>query len=74
MALGYHTPKELLNVALCLAKKVIRLQEACPGHEIDDMAAHAQQIILEVEQRETRQPSESKGETKKTGWGITLLD
>jgi len=50
----YHTPKQLLNVALCMAKKIMRIQKdntiAC--HEIDDLAAHAQQIIMEVEERE----------------------
>lgn len=50
----YHKPKELLNVALCMAKKIMRIKKDgnhdC--YEIDDLAAHAQQIIMEVEQRE----------------------
>lgn len=51
----YHKPKELLNVALCVAKKILKLQKdphySC--HEIDDLAAHAQQIVMEVEHRDS---------------------
>lgn len=50
----YHTPKELLNVALCMAKKIMRIQKdsSIKCYEIDDLALHAQQIIMEVEHRE----------------------
>ena len=50
----YHKPKELLNVALCMAKKIMKLKKNTdnPCNEIDDLAAHAQQIIMEVEVRD----------------------
>lgn len=51
---GHHSPRQLLNVALCMAQKIMRIQRdksiAC--YEIDDLAQHAQQIIMEVEERE----------------------
>jgi len=57
----YHQPKELLNVALCMARKIMRLKKDMGDclddrliqEEVDDLAAHAQQVLLEVEQRDS---------------------
>lgn len=55
----YHKPKEVLNVALCMAKKIMQLRkdmgdcldERVIQEEVDDLASHAQQILMEVEKR-----------------------
>lgn len=50
----YHKPKGLLNVALCIVKKIMQLKKNTehPCSEIDDLAVHAQQIIMEAEVRD----------------------
>jgi len=53
----YHGTTQKLNVALELAKKVMQLKRNLKEadtecrYEIDDLAAMAQMILLEVEQR-----------------------
>jgi len=54
----YHGTTQKLNVALELAKKVMQLKRNLKDadtecrYEIDDLAAMAQMILLEVEERE----------------------
>jgi len=55
---SYHGTTAKLNVALEMAKKVMRLKKNLKDadtecrYEIDDLAAMAQMILLEVEERE----------------------
>jgi len=54
----YHGTTAKLNVALEMAKKVMRLKKNLKDadtecrYEIDDLASMAQMILLEVEERE----------------------
>jgi len=56
----YHGTTQKLNVALELAKKAMRVKKECKSHPtIDDLAAMAQMILLEVEEREINNVSSS---------------
>ena len=49
----YHRTTAALNLARELAKKVIDCKEnGADNHTIDDMAAMAEYILIEVEERE----------------------
>jgi len=51
----YHGTTQKLNVALEIAKKIMKLKKDTkqPCYEIDDLAAMAQMILLEVEHRDS---------------------
>ncbi len=54
----YHPPKECLNLALEMARGIMKLQKRLKDtdseckHEIDGLAQMAQYMVLEVEKRD----------------------